>query len=180
MWTPHYVLLQSGNTSSQQTWLTWRILPDSTLTRLHEILWSCHTISGCTSVYMVYHGHARLWDGPERTHELSAWWPIKGRHCSQNCRRPVLRRKLPRWTPAESEEVLQALHKCDLRLSTAKRIINPQSTTILGWTWNSGTLSACPKSPLLPHAPNLTLSPEWGHSSELSRCSPASSLDALP
>ena len=43
------------------------------------------------------------------------------------------------------KRVLQALcHKCDLCLSTSKTIINPQSTTILGWVWNSGTLSASP------------------------------------
>ena len=42
------------------------------------------------------------------------------------------------------KKVLQALHKCDLSLSASKTIINPQSTTILGWVWNSGTLSASP------------------------------------
>ena len=42
------------------------------------------------------------------------------------------------------KKVLQALHKCDLRLSASKTIINPQSKTILGWVWNSGTLSASP------------------------------------
>ena len=40
--------------------------------------------------------------------------------------------------------VLQALHKYDLRLSASKTIVNPQSTTILGWIWNSGTLSVSP------------------------------------
>ena len=46
---------------------------------------------------------------------------------------------LQNWT-----KVLQALHKCDLRLSASKTSINPQSTTILGWIWNCGTLSASP------------------------------------
>ena len=46
---------------------------------------------------------------------------------------------LQNWT-----KVLQALHKCDLHLSASKTIINPQSTTILGWIWNCGTLSASP------------------------------------
>ena len=32
--------------------------------------------------------------------------------------------------------VLQALHKCNLRLSSSKTILNPQSTTVLGWLWN--------------------------------------------
>lgn len=41
-------------------------------------------------------------------------------------------------------QVLHALHKCDLRLSASKTVINPKSTTILGWIWNSGTLHACP------------------------------------
>ena len=40
------------------------------------------------------------------------------------------------------QKLLQALHKCDLRLSASKTIINPQTTTILGWVWNSGTLQA--------------------------------------
>ena len=46
---------------------------------------------------------------------------------------------LQNWT-----KVLQALHKCDLQLSASKTIINPQSTTILGWIWICGTLSASP------------------------------------
>ena len=41
---------------------------------------------------------------------------------------------LQNWT-----KVLQAL-----QLSASKTIINPQSTTILGWIWNCGTLSASP------------------------------------
>ena len=32
--------------------------------------------------------------------------------------------------------VLQALHKCNLCLSSSKTIINPQSRTVLGWVWN--------------------------------------------
>jgi hypothetical protein len=42
------------------------------------------------------------------------------------------------------EKVLQALHKCNLRLSAVKTVINPKSTTILGWIWNCGTLKASP------------------------------------
>jgi len=40
--------------------------------------------------------------------------------------------------------VLQALHKVSLRLSASKTIINPKTTTILGWTWSQGTLRASP------------------------------------
>ena len=40
------------------------------------------------------------------------------------------------------KKVLQALHKCNLRLSAHKTIVNPKSTTILGWIWSAGTLSA--------------------------------------
>ena len=47
--------------------------------------------------------------------------------------------ELQKWT-----KFLRALHKCDLRLSASKTIINLQSTTILGWIWNCGTLSASP------------------------------------
>ena len=46
---------------------------------------------------------------------------------------------LQNWT-----KVLQALHKCDLNLSALKTVINPQSTTLLGWVCNSGTLRASP------------------------------------
>ena len=40
------------------------------------------------------------------------------------------------------KRVLQALHKSSLRLSAHKTIISPKTTTILGWTWNAGSLSA--------------------------------------
>ncbi|XP_078384150.1 LOW QUALITY PROTEIN: uncharacterized protein LOC144666624 [Oculina patagonica] len=40
--------------------------------------------------------------------------------------------------------VLQALHKASLRLSASKTIINPKTTSILGWTWSQGTLRANP------------------------------------
>ena len=40
--------------------------------------------------------------------------------------------------------ILQALHKCNLHLSAHKTIISPKTTTILGWIWNAGSLSASP------------------------------------
>ena len=40
------------------------------------------------------------------------------------------------------KKVLQALHKCDIRLSALKTVINPQSITILGWIWNSGSIKS--------------------------------------
>lgn len=40
------------------------------------------------------------------------------------------------------KKVPQALYRCDVRLSAPKTIINPKSTTILGWIWSSGTLQA--------------------------------------
>ncbi len=40
--------------------------------------------------------------------------------------------------------ILQALHKCNLHLSPLKTIICPKSTTILGWVWSAGQLSASP------------------------------------
>ena len=40
--------------------------------------------------------------------------------------------------------LLDALHKCNLRLSAAKTIIAPASTTILGWIWKNGTITASP------------------------------------
>ena len=40
--------------------------------------------------------------------------------------------------------VLRALHKANLHLSAAKTIINPKTTSVLGWTWSQGTLRASP------------------------------------
>ena len=40
------------------------------------------------------------------------------------------------------KEVLEALDKCNLRLSPLKTGICPKSTTILGWIWTQGCLSA--------------------------------------
>ena len=46
---------------------------------------------------------------------------------------------LSTWT-----RVLDQLDKCDLRLSPTKTVICPRSTTILGWVWSQGKLSASP------------------------------------
>ena len=46
---------------------------------------------------------------------------------------------LQNWT-----RVLHALQRNNLRLSASKTIICPKSTTILGWTWSQGSLSATP------------------------------------
>ena len=40
------------------------------------------------------------------------------------------------------QKVLQAVHKCDICLSVLKTVINPQTTTNLGWVWKSGTSQA--------------------------------------
>ena len=40
--------------------------------------------------------------------------------------------------------VLESLDCCNLRLSPTKTIICRKSTTILGWIWSQGTLSASP------------------------------------
>ena len=42
------------------------------------------------------------------------------------------------------QKVLHALHQCNLRLSAHKTIICPRTTTILGWIWTAGSLSASP------------------------------------
>ena len=42
------------------------------------------------------------------------------------------------------ERVLQAIQKCNSRLSPTKTIICPRSTTILGWIWSEGSLAASP------------------------------------
>ena len=40
------------------------------------------------------------------------------------------------------KKVLQALQRSNLCLSASKTVINPRSTTILGWIWSHGTLTA--------------------------------------
>ena len=42
------------------------------------------------------------------------------------------------------QRVLETLHKSNLKLSPSKTVIAPTSTTILGWTWSDGTISANP------------------------------------
>ena len=42
------------------------------------------------------------------------------------------------------ERVLSLLQKGDIRLSVHKTVICPLQTTILGWIWRKGTLSASP------------------------------------
>ena len=42
------------------------------------------------------------------------------------------------------KRVLQALSKCNLKFSASKIVINPKSTVILIWIWDSGTLQASP------------------------------------
>ena len=41
-------------------------------------------------------------------------------------------------------QILQIFSDCDIRISPSKTVILPRSTTILGWIWNEGTLSASP------------------------------------
>ena len=40
--------------------------------------------------------------------------------------------------------ILDALARCNLRLSATETVICPQTTTILGWIWSQGSLSASP------------------------------------
>ena len=46
----------------------------------------------------------------------------------------------------ELGQVLKAASRNSLNLSPSQTIINPKSTTILGWIWSQGTLSASPHS----------------------------------
>ena len=41
-------------------------------------------------------------------------------------------------------KVLEALQKCNLKLSPTKTTVCPRTTTILGWVWSQGALSASP------------------------------------
>ena len=50
----------------------------------------------------------------------------------------------PEQLLATWKRVLEALHKANLSLSPSKTIIAPTKTTILGWSWSNGTLTASP------------------------------------
>ena len=39
-------------------------------------------------------------------------------------------------------KVLQAFHKCNIRLAASKTIVCPKTTTILGWVWTQGSIHA--------------------------------------
>ena len=57
------------------------------------------------------------------------------------------------------KRVLDALQKSNLKLSPSKTVICPRSTTILGWIWTQGVLSASPhRVAVLANFPLLTLS----------------------
>ena len=45
---------------------------------------------------------------------------------------------------ANWRRVLDPLSRCNLKLSTTKTVICPKSTSILGWIWSEGRLSASP------------------------------------
>ena len=62
--------------------------------------------------------------------------------------------------------VLQALSVCSVVLSPKKTIICPKTTTILGWIWCNGTLTASPHclATLSTFSLHLTLCVECAHS----------------
>ena len=47
---------------------------------------------------------------------------------------------------ANWSRILDALARCNLRLSATKTVICPKTTTILGWIWSQDSLSASPHS----------------------------------
>ena len=63
-----------------------------------------------------------------------------------DCLQDGIAAKLANDTPEELlqnwQRVLDALQRCNLHLSASKTTICPQSTTILGWVWTQGQLSA--------------------------------------
>ena len=50
----------------------------------------------------------------------------------------------PQELIANWSRILDALARCNLRLSATKTVICPKTTTILGWIWSQGSLSASP------------------------------------
>ena len=98
--------------------------------------------------------HARFWNGSKRTYQyVPRSRSLIGReyHCP-NRWWPLLQRKQPARTLTElAKRVTSTMHKYNLRLSPSKTIINPHSTTVVGWVLNF--LSTCsPRSPRRPRA----------------------------
>ena len=60
---------------------------------------------------------------------------------------------------ANWSRILQALSRCNLRLSASKTVICPKSTSVLGWIWSQGILSTSPHriSPLSSCPPHTTV-----------------------
>ena len=50
----------------------------------------------------------------------------------------------PEALPNNWRRVLQALDRCNLRLSPTKTVICPKTTSVLGWIWSQGRLLANP------------------------------------
>ena len=79
------------------------------------------------------------------------------------------------------KRVLDALQKSNLKLSPSKTVIWPRSTTILGWIWTQGVLSASPhRVAVLANVPLLTLSVGYALLSALIRFSVEYYQTALP
>lgn len=109
------------------------LLPNPTLARVYEILWCCYTIpwSACVCRFAV------CLPGSETALEEEGvvakiaddlyYGGNSPKDLVQNFRR-----------------VLKSLYEGDFRLSACKTIINLHSTTLQGWTWNSGMLPAGP------------------------------------
>ena len=82
----------------------------------------------------------------------------------------------PQELLANWKQVLTALHRSDLRLSAKKTIICPASTTILGWTWSSGSICTSPhRIAASPPAPLPRLSAAFVPLLVPTRCSVVSS-----
>ena len=108
-----------------------------------NIPWLRSVGSGCMPVE---DGNAWLRNCLARTHVSCTWRPYSRRSCCQDRRRSILRSRLtiPEELLHNWKRVLQALCKCNLKLSTSKTVINPKSTVILGWIWDCGTIQASP------------------------------------
>ncbi len=136
--------LPSGSISSCPTLQV--LFIKSLLLKINEILWSCHPLPRRSSLHPICHGYARVRDRPRRTTVMCR---ILG-DCLKDgvaakladnlyCGADTPEELLGNWT-----RILDALRKSNIKLSPAKTTICPRSTTILGWIWTQGRLSASP------------------------------------
>ena len=120
------------------------LLPDTSLQSFHEVLWRCHPVSRHQSVHKISHGNTWLRDSVRRI-DVCFLGDFIQEGCAANLADDLYcGGDTPEELTFNWSRIMKALSRCNLRLSAAKTVVCPKSTTILGWIWSQGVLSASP------------------------------------